>query len=230
MKFDKYTILARFIPAILSLPPFYLLNRYLLDPEIAKFFGDIYAIHWITAISAPVIFVFVLSQVDRIISKTIFEKSYFKDESAMPTTELLLYSDNTFSHEYKEKIRKKIFKDFNIILSSRQVELTDMQTARKKIVESVGLIRKRVKSGPLLQQYNLEYGFFRNMVGGSFLDLMTSLTELGIFHYVKINLIAFRLSLLLSILYLIPILLSKTIIVSTGKLYAKTLFQEYLES
>ena len=97
---------------------------------------------------------------------------------------------------------------------------------QKYIVEAVGLIRKKVGNGVLLLQHNMEYGFFRNLIGGSVLSFMVCLANAYLFF--SKNKTVFSFSVALGGLFLFFVLLSKPILRRKGNLYAKTLFQEYL--
>jgi hypothetical protein len=166
-------------------------------------------------------------QTNRFLGKFLFEKLIFNDELNMPTTRFLLYSDNEFSEQYKEKIRQKINTNFKIILPSREDELSDINSCRKRIVEAVGLIRNKVKNGNLLLQHNMEYGFARNLIGGSIIAVCIS--GLDIFYFMKLgNVLLGYLSIILTIFFSFCLILSKPIINHLGKVYAKRLFQEYL--
>jgi hypothetical protein len=148
----------------------------------------------------------------------------------MPTTNYLMWSDDKFSREYKRHIHEKIKKDFGIVLSTAEEEARNELEARKKIVEAVGHVRNRVKRGYLLHQHNIEYGFVRNLIGGSTVALLLSLFTIPFFYVYEKNITAFVLSITLFILYLIPVLFSKVIIAYYGRNYARRLIEEYMSS
>lgn len=228
MKLDRYNLYARIFPATICVSPIFTFSWFFLGEKIIGFFQSVYMIKWIGNISIPLIFIILLSQVNRLISKEIFEKFYFKGELEMPTTNFLMRTNDQYSTEYKEQIYSKIFKDFGIILLSFRAEKVNPILARKKISEAVGQIRRRVGKGVLLHQHNIEYGFFRNLIGGSFIATILSLIDILFFSFLSPNILALKISILTFILFLIPLVFSKKILSSLGTSYAKVLIQEYM--
>jgi hypothetical protein len=228
MKLDQYNTFARYLPAGICSLPFIVLSTLFITGEISRFINLIATMSWISNISMPVIFIIFFAQVNRMIGKDYFENKYFKDELEMPTTNYLLFSDDFYSGDYKKQMHTKIKKDFGITLLTKKEETVDIKLARKKITEAVSRIRKFVRKGDLLFQHNTEYGFMRNLIGGSVIGLIFSLLNLYIFQFVFINKSAFVISTVLGIFYLMIILLSKKIITSYGYKYARILFQEYM--
>ena len=169
-----------------------------------------------------------LTQINRFLGKFLFEKNMFNNELEMPTTNFLLYSNTEFSYEYKKQMREQISKDFQIDLPDEQEEISDLENARKRIVEAVGLIRQKVKNGRLLLQHNIEYGFARNLIGGAIIGLTMSLFDIVYFFNHGNNLIG-SISIALAIVFGFLLLIHKPIIKHLGNQYAKRLFQEYLQ-
>lgn len=104
----------------------------------------------------------------RITSKLLFQFPLFKeDESHMPTTDFLMWSSD-YSDEKKKAIRKKVLKDFNYTLPSKEDEKIDENKARKTIAAIVGSMRKKAReSGDIVYtQANYRYGYNRNLLGG----------------------------------------------------------------
>jgi len=94
--------------------------------------------------------------------------------------------------------------------------------------EAVALIRQRVKDGRLVLQHNIEYGFFRNLAGCSVIAVLVSILDVGIFYWVAPNVVALRMSIVMILLYLFPIIAAKHLMRAHGKRYARVLIQEYL--
>ena len=101
-------------------------------------------------------------------------------------------------------------------------------TIAGRIVEVVGLMRQKVKNGRLLIQHNIEYGFFRNLIGGAILGLIMSCID-SVYFYHQDDDTLMGISLFLVFSFSILLILNKIIIQNLGKLYAKRLFQEYLQ-
>ena len=65
---------------------------------------------------------FLLSQLNRLVAKEIFQRIMFQDELKMPTITRLLWSDGTLPNAVKSIIRKKIKIDFCIELMNPENE------------------------------------------------------------------------------------------------------------
>jgi len=230
MKFNKYNLIARVYPAILCSLPILVLNFFLLDSYTGEFFSAIEGYKWFGGITFSAILIYLLAQIGRFVGKEIFEKIHFSDELSMPTTQLLLHSDNTYSSEQKLNIHSKIANDFNMTVYDFEQESLDEMGARRIIVDCVSLIRGKVKDGRLILQHNIEYGFARNLIGGSTVAVLVSVFNLIIFGYFMEQFIPFYISLFLVIAYLIIVIIGRKIIQQYGLRYAKILIQEYLLS
>jgi hypothetical protein len=227
MSFDKYTTEARFYPAVATLPPFVLLNYFYLHTYLSGYFTILISLV-IEGVSVGLVLIFLLMEINRFLSKMILESRYFKNELNMPTTDILLFKDATYSEEHKKRIRNKISQEFAIHLPSKREEVDNEPKARQKIAEAVSLVRARMKGGRLLLQHNIHYGAARNLIGGSFLALLISLIDFYLFFKISPNAPAAGVALVFAFLYGSLILFSKQILYEHGKQYAKILFQEYL--
>lgn len=227
MKLDRYIIIARLVPAIISTIPIVVFNYFFLNTELSKFLNSLILVTFINGVTMPLIFIFLLAHVNRYIAKSVFENHYFKDELRFPTTDYLFYSSKDSTREFREKIYKKVQKDFQILIPAKKGNLEENEI-RRIISEVVGLIRKKVGKGKLLHQHNTEYGFFRNLIGGSLISFFLSIFNVLFFSYFFPNSLAVKVSIFTTVLYLTPLLLSKKILNDHGRWYAKTLMQEYL--
>jgi hypothetical protein len=228
MLFKNYTITARIYPAIITSFPLVILSGFIINSDFIKLFTNFNYLKIASNISMPFIIVYLLAQINRFIAKEIFEKKYFKNELYMPTTNFMLFENDEYSDDFKLKIRDKIQKDFDITLPSKEQERGDNITARKQIVEAIGLVRNKVGKGKLLLQHNIEYGFVRNLIGGSTIAFLVSLLNIGIFKFYLKSDLALNISIATTIIFLAIIIISKFLINRYGILYAKRLFQEYM--
>lgn len=228
MKFNRYTIIARIFPAILSSIPFFVLHYFFLRDKIGNFLVELFNIKWLSDITISIALIFLLVQLIRFISKEFLERRIYSDGLGLPTTNYLLHLDSFYSPDFTKQIHQKIFYDFKISIPTIKKERFDEVISRKKIVEAVNLIRIKVGDGKLVRQHNIEYGFIRNMVGGSAIAATISILNMAIFRWVYFNLIAFILSDIVAILYLLLILFGKFLIKFFGIAYAKILIQEYM--
>lgn len=223
IKLDKYDMKARIFPAFISMLPVFVFVHFFLEPKIASFIDYVFGIKIIGYLTFGYVLTFLFAHICRLISK-IYQNIYFKDELFMPTTNYMLYSDKHYSEDFKNEIRQKIDNDFNIKLLSKREELMNETEARKKIVEAMSQIRLKVKSGTLLLKHNIEYGFWRNLIGGSTVAVLISLLNI---IFLWGNNTAVILSIGLAVLFLLPVLFSKYIINRLGENYARVLLQEY---
>lgn len=228
MAINSYYLKARLFPTVLtSIPAIILYNKF-----VAVLYHDrlenIYAaLPTITDVIFSGAIIFLLVQINRFLSKEIFQRVYFKDEINMPTTNLLLKSNNELEKSIKQKIEDKIKTKFDITLLSSIEESAEEPRARKLIATTVSQIRNVLRDNTLLLQHNIEYGFFRNLIGGSFLAFLISLIILFSSHFSG-DIPTRNLGLILTLIYFLPIILSKVIIDRYGKYYAKILYEQFL--
>jgi hypothetical protein len=223
-----YFYRARLFPALItSIPMLIFLNKIIAVEyqEALKNLYDILPIITHLGLSAAIIFLCV--QVNRLLAKEIFQRLYFREELNMPTTNHLLWKNNYYDVTVKKKIRDKMDEKFGIALLSSQEEEQDETKARKLIMSSVSQIRVALKGNSMLLQHNIEYGFWRNLIGGSILAVVFSV---AIYFYGRQNDLngLTTIGIILFSVYLIPILLSKTIILFYGKYYSKILYEQFL--
>lgn len=228
MKFDRYNRAARIYPSIIILIPFLLFTIYCDIDNLKDVFDDLLNVKIIGNITISIVLLYLLIQANRFLGKFLFEKSMFKNELEMPTTNFLLFNNSEFSKDYKIRIRKHIKSDFQIDLPDESEENENRVDARKRIVEAVGLIRQKVKNGRLLLQHNIEYGFARNLIGGSIIGVSMSLIDI-VYFYINDNKVIGGISIVLTIFFVVLLLLHRPIIKHLGNQYAKRLFQEYLQ-
>jgi hypothetical protein len=228
MAINIYYLKARLFPTVLtSIPAIILYNKFvstLYHDKLEKIFSLLPSLTDIILSSA---IVFLLVQINRFLSKEIFQRLYFKDEINMPTTNILLKSNNELEVSIKQKIEEKIKTKFGIDLLSSTEESSNELRARKLITTVVSQIRNVLRDNSLLLQHNIEYGFFRNLIGGSFLALAISIILL-VLSFCTQDLTTRNLGWILIIVYFIPLLFSKLIINRYGKYYAKILFEQFL--
>lgn len=228
MAINNYYFKARLFPTVLtSIPAIMLYNKFVSALYRNKLENIFSGLPTITDIILSSAIVFLLVQINRFLSKEIFQRLYFKDEVNMPTTNFLLKSNNELEKSIKQKIEDKIKMKFGISLLSRAEESSDVLRARKLIATAVSQIRNILRDNALLLQHNIEYGFFRNLIGGSFLAFIISVIIL-VHSYCSCNLTTRNLGWILAIAYFLPILFSKFIIDRYGKYYAKILYEQFL--
>lgn len=229
MKLDAYSLKARFLPALVTaVVPATISNYFYVSEEFSRFMGYMLGMKFLSTVSLSFIFIIYLSEFARTIAKGIFEARFFNDELSMPTTIFMLFKDKTYSDDYKAAFRKRIKSDFGLVLASKEQENADEQDARRKIVESMALVRKKLHKNTFLLQHNIEYGAMRNAIGGSVIGLGICAWNIYFFQVVADNDLAVHLSLFFGVIYLLLLVFSRFILRLYGKSYARTLFREYI--
>jgi len=229
-RFNSYTLVARIFPAILCIFPYGIIHIFYLSDRIGAFLNEISALipEPVVGASLSLVLIYLLAQINRGVSKTVWQRIYFRDELKMPTTNFLMYANDQYTDDYKNRMRARIKQDFDIVLPSRTEEQENENETRQKIAQAVSLVRAKVGKGRLLLQHNIEYGFWRNLIGGSTLAVLISLLDVVFFKFIYNNGLALKLSIGLIVLYALPIVFSKFIISHYGEAYARVLFQEYM--
>ena len=222
--FNQYNLKARIFPTIICAIPILLFQYFFLSEEISIFLAFLGNLKFTGDFTISIVILYFVSQINRLFSKTFFEKK----EIYMPTTDFLLISNSEYSNEYKVKIYEKLEKDFGLKLPIEKEQKENEIYSRKRISEIMSLARKKVGSGKLLLQHNIEYGFWRNLIGGTiFAVLFSGITTY--FSYSESNKTLLFVSIILLIIYLLILIFNKFIIGRLGKMYARVLIQEYME-
>lgn len=225
---NQYFIRARLFPTILTSIPIIIFINYVLNNELYPSLDQIYTIlPTLTGFGISAAIIFLSIQINRIVSKELFQKIYFKEEIEMPTTKMLLWQDSTLDKNTKSKIRQKINKNFQMKLKDEIEENSDLEESKKQIVFAVSQIRNLLRGNAFLFQHNLEYGFIRNLIGGSSIASLISVIILIYAISTKDNTLKIT-SIILLTIYILPIFFSKFIINKFGNYYAKTLFEQFL--
>jgi hypothetical protein len=225
---DRYYLNARLFPTVLtSIPTLLVYYKYIVPLYHGKLENVIAVLPAITTIVLSSAIIFLLTQINRFISKEIYQRIYFNEEINMPTTNLLLKSNSEFEISIKQKIEDKIKTKFELRLLSETEELSDVIRARKLIVTAVSQIKNSLRENSLLLQHNIEYGFSRNLIGGSTIALVICIFML-VLSYNSKDISMIYLSWILSIMYFLPIAFSKIILDRLSKNYAKILFEQFL--
>jgi len=228
---DRYYFFARLLPAAITSVPFVTFYVYTAGTELVKGLGTVWgAAAKLFQIAPSVAIVFLMVQLIRFISKELFQRVYFQDELDMPTTRYLLPSVGYFTPETHNKLRTRIRKDFDLGLPTVAEEQHNEQQARRQITVCVGQIRSRLRSNALLLRHNIEYGFFRNVLGGCVVGTVVSIGVLYYFRYVQPDRIAFWLTASFGLVYVLLLLFSRFVLRRYSHYYANVLYAEYLSS
>ena len=174
---DKYERNARFFPAIVAMViPGLFMTWVFRDklPFIKEAEGWFF--YLLEGFVAPALlfsaFGYFLRSLFRSTSKLIFQIPFFRDDEVnMPTTDYLFWNNDFCTEEKKERIYSKILGKYEINIPIGHVKKKDELAVRKKIAEAVRLIRvdfrKEGNNDSIVQDYNIQFGMYRNFLGGS---------------------------------------------------------------
>lgn len=230
---DAYTRHARWYPCVLvSLPIAVLIAT------VAIFYIDAPGYELVKNIASIILSVsFAVGAAIKFLAGTIrdrgkmLEEREFKKRTAFPTTEFLLWDNNEFTDEYKRSIRNAIREDFGKVLLDADAERENEEHARRLIAEAVDVIRPRIKDGVRLLQYNIRYGFARNLAAGSRdIGLPCALVCLFLSLCWLDNRACAVLEVILTFFYLWKVIKTEENMKWYGEEYARVMFAEYMES
>ncbi len=222
---DRYDIEARYVPAVLSSAPFIALGFYFIAGIDVGFWSKLFTLSF-GGITMTIALYKLAEQSCRLAGKYI-EYRLFKDGLYFPTTTYLIATDNTLSPERKQKLYKKIKKLHKVDLSATS---TDTPENRRRINEVVGQVRRVfIGKDTMVAQRNIQYGFFRNLAGGTLLAIPASIVCIILAAIVN-SVAAARVSEVLLAAYLLIFIFAVPILRFLGKQYAITLFDELLGS
>jgi hypothetical protein len=225
---DPYYTKARLFPAILTAIPLLVFVNTEVTPAFRDSLKEISAsLPLITGFGLSAALVFLCVQVNRFISKEIFQKFIFEDETNMPTTYFLLWKNDFFADTSKTDIRKKIGKLFQMQLPGRAEEAADEANARKEIVLAVSQIRNKLRDNAMLLQHNIEFGFIRNLIGGSALAELFSIL-IFLVAWQSHGKVLMSTGIILMVIYQLPLLFCNSLIKRFGEYYAKVLYEQFL--
>jgi len=90
--------------------------------------------------------------------------------------------------------------------------------ARNLIVHAVSQIKNKLRDNAILFQHNIEYGFIRNLIGGSLIAIIFSIVII-IYSLIYGDGTLRNAGIILLIIYSLPIILSKLLITKYGRYY-----------
>jgi len=224
---NEYYYKARLIPTVLTMIPLVVLYVYVISPMVDKVLKPVWhLLPLLAGISINVAVMFLLVLLNRFVSKKVFQNIIYQDELYMPTTNYLMPDDNSLDKVTRNRYYDIILRDFNIDLKRNLRTLKGEKEKRIMITKVVALIRKMLVGNQMLLQHNIEYGFWRNLLGGCVLAVIESIV-LFVFAEINTNHAMIATSVILFCVYLLPILFSKTLVKTHGQNYAKILFEQY---
>lgn len=225
---DDYDIFARYIPTAICALPALVLYCYLLQPHFHSLFSLLGGIKVAGYLIVPAAAMYFIMQLNNRLVGKILQRRIFRS-GRIPTTQLLMADDPTFSDQRKLEIANKFKADFNKDLPVTGGHLSD-ENRRKRITELTSHIRDSMRDNKLVRNHNIEYGFVRNLCGGSFGAILICLANLLIFGLIAWSKPALVISVILLVAFSIIAALSKPLITVFGQNYAHVLYEQYLSS
>jgi len=226
---NRYYLQARLAPTILTAIPLISVYLFIVSPYVSNYLKVILPmLPLIGDISFSAAFVFILVQLNRTLSKELLQSRFFKGETKMPTTDFLLYNNEEYSTETKDRIRRKIKDHFNMELFDSVAETANEGKSRVMIKDCVGQIRVLLTENKMLLNHNIEYGALRNFLGGCIQAILFSLVLIGHSAFAPFNKGIFIFSCFLLTIYTVPLFVSKWLMQRYGNNYARILYQQFL--
>lgn len=224
---SEYTLKARLAPTALAAPPLLLLCNALFNIQASQWIESDMMIALFGKGTATVALVFLMMQINRLIGLEVFQRWVSRDELNFPTSRLLVATNTEMSSQQRSSIDKKLQKDFKTSLLP--VSMGDSPEVRRHNADIVGRIRLFVGSPPKLLQYNIEYGFIRNLIGACIPVLITGLVNAYLYNEAILPVWAYKLSIAYTVFAGILVCLARPLIERLGIQYARVLFQTYLD-
>ena len=227
--FNTYFFIARLFPTvIISVPLLILLWRVDKISNLHEIFTYLSKIEIIANVTFTIILWYALTLIVRFPARKIEDEIFIKLDG-FPSTYLMLYSNGTYTKQYKDKFRKSIENKFKYKLLNKKSEIKNINRAKKSLDEAMGLVREATRGDEMLLKYNSWYGFYRNLTGGILYTIMFCFCNLFIFGSIlQINSIYyFHLSIL--ILCTVYLLFGKRFLIMSGEDYAKQLHRIFMQ-
>lgn len=225
---DEYEIKARYIPTFLSVIP---IAHFSIVFFGGTFWDELFtSISWmliISNVSLSLIIMLALVQFQCSLGKIWIEQSVFgKGGERFPTTDMLLYGGGFISNQRKELLRHRISDISGYVLSTEEEERADPSNARMQAREAVGHIRAKVGHGVMTIQYNIRYGFFRNLIAGIFWATIGG-AGCSAMYFLDGRWKPMGLFILYTFIFLALYLFKRVLLERLAYSYADTLFNEY---
>jgi hypothetical protein len=226
---DEYEIKSRYLPCLVSVMP---LSHFLIGILGITFFNHLIAdSSWLLVvanISFPLVMVLCLIQIQVVFSKNVIETAIFGQNGIrFPTTEMLLLTSGIISQEKKVLIRNKLSKSFDVVFPTKDDEIANPENSRMLARDAVAFIRKKVGKGIMTYQYNIRYGFVRNLIGG-IIWAIPGYFGCVVLYAINKNWTGMIFFAIILLGYLLLFILRKRILSSIALSYADSLSNEYL--
>lgn len=187
---NKYLKIARFYPTIsaMAIPA-------VVATTMCVEAGSIPNTSWSIAVKlltfAPIAGIFValgfwFTEIARFLSLIIMERTRFKSSGRnLPTTKILLGIVPGLSQSLRSKLSEKLFSECKIELP--KIGSFDDESLTI-CINATGFMREKTRDNAILTQYNYDFGFCRNYIGGSVVAVFILLLLLFVALFYQITL------------------------------------------
>lgn len=174
-KFNRYTLYARYIPGLITLLPITLIYFFVTRRYTEFRMGDyLRSTEFVWGLSGTFVLSYFISMIIRELGYFL-EQRYFNSKQGLPTTYFMLYNNTKFPTQVKNHYGQKIRNDFQLVRLTAAQELTDSNEAIRILNMATKYISTRYQQHEQIRDANISYGFSRNLSGGLFISLPTSL-------------------------------------------------------
>jgi len=224
---NKYLILARYIPALITLTPISLIYFFVTKEESDYSLSEyLKSFTFIIGLSGSFVFTFFMSMVVRELGYYL-EKRYFKYKLGFPSTYLMLYSDAKFPNQMKNLYGRKIYSDFSLTRLNAIEEVNNQAEALRVLSQASRMLSTRYQQNEQVRDANIAYGFCRNVSGGLFISIPSAIAGICVGIYIHLQPLVFWSALCVGS-YLLVAFFHKSWIINNSEKYAEKLFSVYL--
>ena len=215
------------MPTVITMIPMVVLYIRIVSPVIYPVLEPVWQVlPLFTGVAINTVVMFLLVMLNRYLSKAIFQNIIYQDDKNMPTTDFLMPNHKSLDKASRTRYYTYILQDYGIDMQKSLKCLRTDDEKRIMIARVVGQIRETLRGNRMILQHNIEYGFFRNLLGGCTHATLISIVLLCIAKASNDSALLYA-SLVMMVVYLLPLFFSKHIIKYHGQNYAKVLFEQY---
>jgi len=224
---NKYIILARYIPGLITLVPLSLIYFFITKQESEYSLSDyLKSFTFVVGLSGSFVLTFFMSMVVRELGYYL-EKKYFKRKMGFPSTYLMLYSDTKLPIQMKNLYGRKIYSDFSLTRLNEIEEANNPPEALRTLSQASRMVSTRFQQHEQVKDANVAYGFCRNVSGGVFISIPSALVGVCIGLYIHLQPLVVW-SAVCAGIYLLIAIFHKSWITNNSEKYAEKLFSVYL--
>ncbi len=224
---NKYLILARYIPALITLTPISLIYFFITKEESDYSLNEyLKSFSFIIGLSGSFVFTFFMSMVVRELGYYL-EKRYFKYKMGFPSTYLMLYSDTKLPNQMKNLYGRRVYSDFGLTRLNEIEERNNQPEALRILSQASRMLSTRYQQNEQVKDANIAYGFCRNLSGGLFISIPAAVAGICVGAYVHLQPLILW-SAVCTGIYILIAIFHKGWIVNNSEKYAEKLFSVYL--